>query len=75
MLLVIAADGSIDTAAGGVVDERVKSVPESIADVDHIGVGEVDRNVAVGMCRRVMPEDDARVVLAHFVVHGEGRLR
>ena len=55
-------DLAIDAAAGGVVDEGLDSVPPGIADMDDIGVGEVDRDVAVGVGGRIVFENDSSVV-------------
>ena len=40
---------SVDAAAGRVVDERVDSIPESIAGVKDIGFGKGDGDIAVGV--------------------------
>ena len=47
-------DHAVDAAAGRIVDERIDAVPERVADVNDVGLGERDRDVAVGMRRAVI---------------------
>jgi hypothetical protein len=41
------ANDAVDAAAGRIVDEGIVAVPECVGDVENIGVGEMDGDVAV----------------------------
>ena len=47
-------DHAVDGAAARRVDERVVAVPERVAAVEHVGVGEADVKVAVGVAREAV---------------------
>ena len=55
-------DHAVDAAAGRIVDERIDAVPERVADMNDVGLGERDRDIAVGMRRAVIFQSDGRAV-------------
>lgn len=56
------ADYPFNAAAGRVIDEGIVTVPESVSDVDNIGLHEVHGDVAVGMRGRIVFERDRSAV-------------
>ena len=49
-------DHAVDVASGGVVDEGIEAVPAGVAAVEDVGLGEVDREVGVGVGGLVVGE-------------------
>ena len=59
---------AVDAAAGGIIDERIDPVPEDVADVNDIGLGEGDGDVAVGMRRTIMFQADRCAIELQLVL-------
>ena len=68
----LAAAGPSPRATLAQVADHIEHVREA-AGVDHIGIGEVDPDVAVGVGRSVVFENDAGVVLPNLVLRCEYR--
>jgi len=60
-------DHSVDAAAGRIIDERINAVPESVTDVNDVGLGEGDGDVAVGMRRPIIFQGDRRAIEPQIV--------
>src|SRR5215472_548537 len=56
------ADHAVDAAPSRIVDEGINAVPPCVAHMEHIGFGEVDGDVAVGMGGWVMKESKCHPV-------------
>src|SRR5215470_4668874 len=56
------ADHSVDVAAGRVIDERVMTVPQSVRDVDDVGIDKIDRYVGVCMGLPIILQHQRRCV-------------
>jgi hypothetical protein len=61
-------DRAIDAAAGRIVDEGINAVPESIADVNDVGLRKRDGDVAVGMRGPVIFQTYRRAVELQIVL-------
>ena len=58
----------VNTAAGGVVNKRIDTVPPGVADVNHIRILKHDRDIAIRVGRTVIPQCDLSVIVVYAVI-------
>ncbi len=64
-------DHPVDAAASRVVDEWIDTIPERVSHMDDVCFSESHRDIAVGMCRTVVPEPYRRPIKLQAVLAGE----